>query len=329
VPEPELRVDPLTGRLVALAPDRAAHPLTDASCPFCPGNEHLTPPELARAGTGRSDEPGWRVRVVPNRYPISVPSSNTTPVPSDGAASSQLHTDADGRVHGPSIGSHEVLVISSDHEASLATLDVAAFTEVLDVLQQRFREWASRSRPVLAFVNHGTTAGASQPHPHAQLLATPYAMPEVLRELRTGAGSRCAICQELKRSDHASLTVATSPPSAEEGSSTEAWCPWWGRTPFEMLVASTRHAPRFEDADARSLAQVLLASLRRLRSLLHDPAYRLAIHSTPVGNRDELHWHVHLWPETARLGGAELGGGLSVNTVNPKEAAARLRTAAG
>jgi UDPglucose--hexose-1-phosphate uridylyltransferase len=63
--------------------------------------------------------------------------------------------------------------------------------------------------------------------------------------------------------------------------------------------------------------------------LLHDPAYRLAIHSTPVGNRGELHWHVHLWPETARLGGAELGGGLSVNTVNPKEAAARLRTAAG
>ena len=80
VPVPELRRDELSGRWVLLAPGRAARPHTSRSsvpdapdadvCPFCAGNEQLTPPEVYRTGGGAPDTPGWRVRVVPNLYPI-------------------------------------------------------------------------------------------------------------------------------------------------------------------------------------------------------------------------------------------------------------------
>src|SRR3990172_1270939 len=40
-------------------------------CPFCAGNEATTPPEVYRIGPGEKDKPGWLVRVVPNKYPIT------------------------------------------------------------------------------------------------------------------------------------------------------------------------------------------------------------------------------------------------------------------
>lgn len=59
----------ITGEPVLFAPGRAARPHAftgDESvaerCPFCPGNESDTPPEIARVGT-------WLARVFPNKYP--------------------------------------------------------------------------------------------------------------------------------------------------------------------------------------------------------------------------------------------------------------------
>ena len=77
----ELRTDEVTGTCVIVAPGRATRPVvfsapaattTSAldSCPFCAGHESMTPPEVARAGAGEPDTPGWQVRVVPNLYPI-------------------------------------------------------------------------------------------------------------------------------------------------------------------------------------------------------------------------------------------------------------------
>jgi UDPglucose--hexose-1-phosphate uridylyltransferase len=63
-----MRVHPLTGEFIVFAPGRAARrsAFGDPSgerCPFCPGHESDTPPEVSRVG-----DP-WRVRVFPNKYP--------------------------------------------------------------------------------------------------------------------------------------------------------------------------------------------------------------------------------------------------------------------
>jgi UDPglucose--hexose-1-phosphate uridylyltransferase len=62
----EVRHHLITGEPILYAPGRAKRPQWDSDgCPFCPGNEHETPPEVARVG-----EP-WRVRVFPNKFPFA------------------------------------------------------------------------------------------------------------------------------------------------------------------------------------------------------------------------------------------------------------------
>ncbi|HEV2309116.1 MAG TPA: galactose-1-phosphate uridylyltransferase, partial [Acidimicrobiia bacterium] len=118
---PVLRYDELTGEVVLLAPGRAARPHTTApapkgdpsTCPFCPGHETQTPPEVARIGGGAPDSPGWRIRVFPNLYPA-----------------------VGGPDAGPgATGAHEVVVLSPDHDRTLAGLDDDAAVELVEMLR--------------------------------------------------------------------------------------------------------------------------------------------------------------------------------------------------
>src|SRR4051812_19920287 len=116
----ELRHDPLSGHDVIVAAGRAARPVTFAptrepepqahgspSCPFCPGAEAETPPEVARTGTGAPGTSGWRVRVFPNLYPI--------------------------------VDTHEVIALSPSHDRSMAHLDDDEVVEVFSVMRDRVR----------------------------------------------------------------------------------------------------------------------------------------------------------------------------------------------
>ena len=80
LPMPELRKDPIVGRWVIIATDRAKRPIVPKSegqaagtgfCPFCEGSEERTPHEILsyRDRNTRPNEKGWRVRVVPNKFP--------------------------------------------------------------------------------------------------------------------------------------------------------------------------------------------------------------------------------------------------------------------
>src|SRR5688500_7950592 len=83
---PELRIDPIIGRRVYVAEDRAGRPSdygiheatgravpvgesspkVHPNCPFCAGNEIHTP---VAAATVADDVGRWQIRVVPNKYP--------------------------------------------------------------------------------------------------------------------------------------------------------------------------------------------------------------------------------------------------------------------
>ena len=78
---PELRKDPIVGRWVIIANERAKRLYDFKSegqglgeprvCPLCEGQEDKTPPEIIayRDFGSRPNGPGWRIRVVPNRFP--------------------------------------------------------------------------------------------------------------------------------------------------------------------------------------------------------------------------------------------------------------------
>ena len=324
----ELRNDPLTGRWVILAPGRADRPNVPASpptarptdrpdaepaptCPFCPGNEHLTPPEVARRGPGAPDTPGWLVRVVPNRYPIV------------GQAPEATATTDPLRQRAPAGGAHEVVVLSPDHHRSLAHLSVAHTMEVLLALRDRVRTHAAAGhRYTQVMVNQGAGSGASIAHPHAQLVAIDAVPPTVTDEVEhVAAGGHCVICAELQRhASDPSLPIVTEADAA-------LWCPWWSATAFELLLAPRRHRARFDDADdeLEAVARTLGDGLRRLERVAGNPAYNLYVHTLPAGGNDDFHWHVHIRPRLQQEAGFELGTGILVNTLDPATAAERLR----
>lgn len=139
--------DVKTQRWVIIAPKRIARPDDAAkngenavACPFCPGNELLTPPEVYRIGSGEKDKPGWQVRVVPNKYPI---------------------TDV-----------HEVIIHSPSDTDDVEKLPLEQVTKILTTYRDRYRAHETDGQ-VLIFCNHGFHAGASLKHPHSQLVVVP------------------------------------------------------------------------------------------------------------------------------------------------------------
>ena len=309
---PELRHDPVMDKLVLVAPERAARPMTvrapetraeaPRDCPFCPGNEADTPPETGRIGPGAPGTPGWRARAFPNLYPI---------------------------VGGPgtragATGAHEVIALSPDHNASFAQLELDQATDALALLRDRSSYHASRHSYTHVFVNQGRDAGASIEHPHAQLVALDFVPPAV--EALTGrfAGDNDPLAVDLEQARAADLAISDTEVSA-------AWCPFAGIAPYEVRVAVRGAPPRFEltnNVALRSFALALRDVLSRTVAAIGDVPYNVVVHSFPQNVSDDLHWFATVRPRTTIVAGFELGTGVLVNPVAPEHAARHLREAA-
>lgn len=298
----EYRRDELTDRVVILAAGRSARPhdvsggigvlpevaAFDADCPFCPGNEAQTPPEVARFGDGAPDTPGWRVRVVPNKFPILEP--------------------------------HEVIVLSPAHDRSFGRLDDEGATAVFRMLHHRAAQHLGEGRAfVQTLVNHGAAAGASLTHPHAQLLALDEIPPAVNRSMemidRAGA-------------DIVSLELAGAGDRTVARGAATAWCPSASGAPYTVRVAHRSTRARLEEATDAELGVVAVATrdvLARIATLLGDVPYNLVVHSAPAGRAGNFHWYVEVTPRISNVAGFEMGTGILVNTVPPEDAAAALR----
>jgi UDPglucose--hexose-1-phosphate uridylyltransferase len=305
---PDLRRDPVSGDLVLLAPSRAARPYTvpaagaappAADCPFCPGHEDSTPPEVYRTGDGAPGTSGWRVRVFPNLYPIV-----GGPEAGEGAG-----------------GAHEVVVLSPDHAASFGMLPDAAAVDVLTVMQRRAVTHVDAGRAfVQVLINHRRAAGASIAHPHGQVVALEFLPPAVTAmAARFAAATRDPLTAD--RESAPGLVVADDP--------APTWCPWASRAPYAMRVAPSGPATNFATAPDDVVAAVALAArdaLARLRALLDDPPYNLVVHSAPPA-ASTPYWFIEVQPRVAIVAGFEQGTGVLVNTVAPETASEALRNA--
>src|SRR5512138_2792817 len=183
---PELRRDPIVGRWVIIATERARRPSDlqrappppqPAMCPFCAGHEDKTPREVYVSGRPPSaprDRPGWKVRVVPNRFPAL-------------KIEGDLDRQAEGiydRMNG--IGAHEVIIETPDHDRALEDLSSQDLTEVLFAFKARVLDLRNdlRFKYLLLFKNHGHLAGASLEHAHSQLIALPVVPRQVSEEIQ-------------------------------------------------------------------------------------------------------------------------------------------------
>ncbi|TAJ08536.1 MAG: galactose-1-phosphate uridylyltransferase [Nitrospirae bacterium] len=331
---PDLRRDSIVGRWVIISTDRAGRPrdfvhhepvrpVSTGLCPFCPGQERLTPKEILayRPQGGEPNMPGWTVRVVPNKFPAL-------------QVEGEMGREGVGmydRMNG--IGAHEVIIETPDHKDMLADLAPKRIEDVLWAYRDRIVDLKrdQRFRYILVFKNHGPAAGATLEHTHSQLIALPVTPTSVLAEIdgcRTHyqQKERCIYCDIIRQElSDAERIVADNQ---------EFICitPFAPRFPFEMWILPKRHAAYFEESQKTQfelLARILSEALRRMDKVLSHPAYNFVLHTSPLHEKtgEFYHWHIELIPKLTQVAGFEWGTGFYINPVTPEEAAKFLREA--
>ena len=328
---PELRRDPVTGRWVIISTDRQKRPndfriervatIGREQCPFCPGREAMTPPEVLsyRQNGGAANTPGWDVRVVPNKFPAL-------------QVEGTLDREGEGmfdRMNG--IGAHEVIIETPDHDRPIAAMSEPEIERVLWAYRERILDLKRdvRLKHILVFKNHGGAAGATLDHPHSQLIALPV-VPEYVREELDGARrhfelkERCVFCDMVQQELRDGRRIV------QENADIVAIAPYAPRFAFETWLLPKAHGSRFEQTPrhvSESLARLLKAVLQRLDRALESPPWNLVLHTAPASEEAEsYHWHVEIMPRLTRVAGFEWGTGFYINPTSPEEAAKVLRS---
>lgn len=326
---PELRQNFFTKEWVIIATERAKRPEELAThrtmqdvptfveaCPFCPGNESKTPPEVQRTG-----EP-WEVRVIPNKF--AALSSEVQPT----RGLQHLRR----RIQG--FGFHEVIIDTPDHSQCMALMSDEHVAKVLAAYKQRYNTLSAdhRVHHITIFKNHGVDAGASLQHPHSQLIATPVIPSQVRQRLHEALrhyddAGECMFCHMIEREVEEQTRVVLK---NEHFVATEEFA---SATPFATHIFPLRHMASFgdiTDTEIMSLAHMLRLLLAKIYVGLENPDLNFTIRSGPAeyDRARHFHWYVSVIPRLTRVAGFELGSGMFINTVLPEAAAEFLRKVA-
>lgn len=348
----EIRINPIVPSesvLVATArgmrPKKAEEPLARdtrarvETCPFCRGNEAMTPPAIA-AYPGAGD---WDIRIVQNLYPV-LGDDRENPALTFG-----LQQTIDG------YGRHEVIIDHHSHGIAVKEMSEAHLALLFAVYRERMEQLYQsnkRLRYVFVFKNYGPAAGASIAHTHSQIIAMPVVPDNVQDEVENSRqfyqkNHRCIFCTLIdealtfeatlydRESGEIRRKIDVGQYVVERGSKFIAIKPFASRFEWEIHILPLIHQSDFLNTspdDIADLARVLRRTMARLDAVLGNAQYNYFLHSLPHGAdcadcNASYHWHLEICPRTSIPSGFELGSGLFVNTISPESAAARLRTA--
>ena len=284
----ELRLDLVTNEWVIVAPERAWRPHEQAEyaeiiseptfvkeCPFCPGNEGMTPPEVAvyQKNTGDSK---WVVRVVPNMYPVL-----------DGEEAAEKRLVDGFFVSEGGFGTHEVVIESPVHNQTLKGMSPYEVESVLRAYRDRYITLSKKAnvKLIVIFRNHGPTAGTSIRHPHSQIVAAPVVSAEVT--------NRCTIASEHYQKTGKCLYCEINQWELLSGkrilSETNRFLvfnPYASRYPFETWISPKNHRASFGKIDSdeiRELAIILHETIRTIDFALDDPDFNFFFSHGSVG----------------------------------------------
>ncbi len=300
----EFRLDPLTGEWVAIVAARQGRPNQPLDgCPFCVGGIE-------------SPEP-YSVRAFANRWPPLVPGP---------AVDFAVPDDADPFLTRPPRGAAEVVLYTSEHAGSLATIGVDRVREVIDLWAERTAALMAREEVayVLVFENRGAEVGATISHPHGQIYAFPTVPPLPAREVAVADRTGCPLCTLVP------AEVQTQDRIVHDGGDWIAHVPFAAAHPFATLLAPRTHVEdlsSLDDAGRDGLARALTDIVGRYDRIYDEPLpYLMWIHPG-------VHLHVHFAPMHRAPGvlryvaSAEVGAEMLFNPVAPEVAAALLRNA--
>ncbi|WP_415407875.1 UTP--glucose-1-phosphate uridylyltransferase [Sulfurovum sp. CS9] len=333
----EIRRDRLHSQYVLIAPERMRRPDTLAvpltkftlkTCPFCEGNESMTPPEIHAIRENEANATNWKVRVVPNLYKAV-----------------QIELEDHSKLTGmfesvPGVGAHEIVIDTPSHNSRMADLDTIEIRDWLSTIATRIADLRQDERLIHTsiFKNQGEHAGATQQHPHTQIIALPITPTRELNLLERHLQyyrrhGRSKVEDILENERLAEVRIIS-----ERGDFT-AYCPYASAYPFEVIIAPRRALTNLDELDRDdmlNLADLMKEIFTRLDIQLGNFDFNLAFRLAPLNiNFENTPYFPHLkhfyrftiriMPRIYRLGGFELSTGMLINPVEPEEAAKLLR----
>lgn len=307
------------------------------TCPFCTGNEHMTPPTIA----SYPDEANWQARIVENLYPVL----------GDDRQTGNLVFGLQQAIEG--YGRHEVIIDHRQHGIALHEMSEEHLVLLFGAYQERIQQLYAndaRIRYVLVFKNFGPAAGASIAHTHSQIIAMPVIPENVYNEVTHSRNyyqkqHHCIFCSLIdealtfeatiydRSSGHVRRRISVGQYVVERGERFIAIKPFASRYEWEVHILPLVHQSDFLEVtaeDRADFARVLHRTMARLDAVIGGAQYNFFLHSKPRGEEfadcdTSYHWHLEICPRTSIPTGFELGSGLFVSTTSPEDAAERLR----
>lgn len=331
----QLRYDEVSRDWVVISPGRGKRPeafkrerirsnVLPKDCSFCCLAQDSKPILVMSKGHKIIDgtfPADWSLAVIPNKYPAFCPPAN-----------SHIHKIHVGPIYHlmDAVGFCEV-VITREHEKSIALLDLSAVKELIDVYHSRYIALKGNRlvKYISIFHNHGVEAGASQVHPHSQIITTPLIDVDLRGALESSKKyyrrtKKCLGCDMVNWELEAGVRLVC------QNDDFAAICPFASKVAFEVVITPKRHSPYFEQISEKekdSLAQIFSQVMKKIYGGLQDPPYNFYLHTAPCDGKDYgcYHWHFTILPKTATMAGFEMGAQMEISTIVPEAAAEYLR----
>lgn len=330
----ELRYDVISKDWVIVALERAKRleafkkekrkkiKLPKEKCPFCNIQTQLPPLLILKNGKEMPLEKipkDWTTIVIPNKFPALLPNK-------------KLEKEREGKFYEKVIGiGYCELVITKDHEKHFPHFPIERIKEVFTAYQKRYMVLMQKKfvNYISIFHNHGVEAGASQPHPHSQIIATPLIDIDLERAILNSKKyfekhKRCIYCEMQKWEMKVKRRIVY------ENKEFLVLCPFASKAAFEIIVSPKKHLSYFEkirENEKHYLADAFQKAMKALDKTLIDPPYNFYLHTAPCTgkNYDFYHWHFTILPKTSIPAGFELGTRMEISTIEPEMAAEFLR----
>ena len=334
----EIRYDRMYDTHVIIAPERLHRPECDSDvktsqlsdiCPFCEGNESMTPPEIFAIRDSKSfaNEPLWKTRVVPNLYKaVKI------------EATYQHHYGMFEYWEG--FGAHEIVIDTPVHHTSMTQWNKSEVGFWLKTLRERVRDLRRDHRIAYLslFKNEGHLSGSTQTHSHTQIIGLPIIPKEdaqrYRREYEHYKTTGKAMLEVMVHQEEEDGTRIVS----KQGDFT-AYCPYASAYPFEVMISSQKEVGQIDslsDASIADISQLLMSTLKRLERQLGCFHFNLCVLTPPLQEGsvgyDEYtsinkysRFAIRIMPRLYRDGGFEANTGVLINPVEPEIAAKLLR----
>lgn len=329
----ELRFDLVSKDWVVIATGRARKPelfkkekrvkikISKKDCPFCNNKEKpiLTYYRGKKITQDQKSSKNWSTIVIPNKYPSFLPYPWLEPKVEGGLYQTMN-----------AVGFCE-LVVTKDHDRHFPHFSVEQTKEVFDVYQERLLDLIKK--PLVSYVsifhNHGAEAGASQSHPHSQIITTPLIDVDLIKALFNSKKyfkqkGQCVYCRMNNWEGKEKKRVVF------ENKEFLVICPFASKSAFEMIISPKKHLSNFgliQEEEKWELAEAFREAMKKLYKGLNDPPYNFYLHTTPNDKKSDsfYHWHWTILPKTSTWAGFEIGTRMEISTITPEKAAEYLR----